>query len=197
MIAFLEGELHSKSSDQVVIKVGGVGYQVFIPLSTFYGLPEPPAPVTLRIHTLIQAETLKLYGFQTLEEKQIFLKLLTIPRIGPRIAINILSGISPAELSQVLASNDVKRLASIPGVGRRSAERLLLELKDKLHPAHPPLPRALLPAQERLFQDALSALINLGYSKMVAEKALNEVMTREPRQSLENLLRQSLRQLAL
>ncbi|MBW1916642.1 MAG: Holliday junction branch migration protein RuvA [Deltaproteobacteria bacterium] len=196
MIALLEGELVLKSSDQVIIKVAGVGYQVFIPLSTFYLLPEPPAPVALQIHTLMTSETLQLYGFQTLEEKQIFLKLLTIPRVGPRMAINILSGLSPQELSEVLASSDVKRMASIPGVGRRSAERILLELKDKLHPARPPLPRDVLPPQERRFQDALSALLNLGYSKAIAEKALNEVQAQGTASSLEDLLRQGLKRLA-
>ncbi|MDD3581489.1 MAG: Holliday junction branch migration protein RuvA [Desulfobacca sp.] len=196
MIALLEGELASKGSDQVIIKVAGVGYQVFIPLSTFYGLPDPPALVTLQIHTYMHAEVLQLYGFQTLEEKQIFLKLLTIPRVGPRIALNILSGFNPQELSEVLASGDVKRMASIPGVGRRSAERILLELKDKLHPAHPPIPRAVLPPQERLFQDALSALLNLGYSKSIAEKALNEVQAQGSALTLEELLRQGLKRLA-
>jgi len=195
MIALLEGELESKSSDQVIIKVAGVGYQVFIPLSTFYGLPDPPASVTLSIHTHMHADVLQLYGFQTLEEKQIFLKLLTIPRVGPRTALNILSGLSPQELSEVLASSDVKRMASIPGVGRRSAERILLELKDKLHPARPPLPQAMLPPQERLFQDALSALINLGYSKSMAEKALNEVVAQGTTLTLEDLLRQGLKRL--
>ncbi|MFP3867816.1 MAG: Holliday junction branch migration protein RuvA [Desulfobacteraceae bacterium] len=194
MIALLEGELALKSSDRVIIKVAGVGYQVFIPLSTFYGLPDPPARVTLQIHTFMHSDNLQLYGFQTLEEKQIFLKLLAIPRVGPRMAINILSGLSPQELSEVLASSDVKRMASIPGVGRRSAERILLELKDKLDAPRASLPRAVLPPQERLFQDALSALLNLGYSKAVAEKALNEVQGTAS--SLEDLLRQGLKRLA-
>lgn len=196
MIALLEGELYRKSADQLVIKVGGVGYQVFVPLSTFYNLPEPPARITLHIHTLIQGEVLQLYGFQTPEEKELFLKLITVPRIGPRLALNILSGISPEELAHVLASGDIKRLAGIPGIGRRSAERLLLELKDKLHPARPPLPDAVLPPQERLLQDALSALLNLGYSKAVAEKVLNEVLAQGTVRTLEDLLRQSLSRLA-
>jgi Holliday junction DNA helicase RuvA len=195
MIALLEGELYSKSADQAVIKIVGVGYQVSIPLSTFCRLPDPPAPVTLHIHTHMQAESLQLYGFSTPEEKQTFLKLLTIPRVGPRMALNILSGISPQELLQALAGEDIKRLVSIPGLGRKSAERILLELKDKLRPAGSPSSVVIPPAQ-RLFQDALSALLNLGYSQKVAEDALRTVQAQGRIETIEDLLRQSLSRLA-
>jgi holliday junction DNA helicase RuvA len=195
MIALLEGELYSKSADQAVIKIGGVGYQVSIPLSTFCRLPDPLAPVTLHIHTHMQSESLQLYGFSTREEKQTFLKLLTIPRVGPRMALNILSGISPEELLQALAGGDIKRLARIPGLGRKSAERILVELKDKLQPADSP-PLAVMPPSQRLFEDALSALLNLGYSNNVAEEALRTVQAQGQIETIEDLLRRSLSRLA-
>ncbi len=191
MIGYLEGQLLEKNPGQIVLLVGGVGYQVLIPLSTFYSLPEPPAPVSLQIHTRIQDDALNLYGFNTLEEKEMFLSLLNIPRIGAKIALNILSGINPEDFAQALATGDVKRLAGIPGIGKKSAERIVLELKDK-QAARPWRPAA--PA-DRLVADALSALLNLGYPKNMAEKALDAART-QGAGTLEELLRQSLKALA-
>ena len=131
MIGFLEGELLEKSPGQVMLKVGGVGYRVLIPLSTFYALPEPPARVSLLIHTRMQDDALNLYGFSSPEEKELFQQLLNIPRIGARMALNILSGINPGEFAEALAQRDFRRLAGIPGIGKKSAERIVLELKDK------------------------------------------------------------------
>jgi Holliday junction DNA helicase RuvA len=192
MIGFLEGELLEKTPGQVIVKVGGVGYQVLIPLSTFYALPDPPAQVALQIHTRLQDEALQLFGFFTPEEKELFLKLLSIPRIGARMALNILSGINPEEFEQALHSGDLKRLAGIPGIGKKSAARILLELKDR-----PPPPSHWRPAAPgaSLAQDALSALVNLGYSRGVAEKALDAARA-EGAATLEELLRQSLKLLA-
>jgi Holliday junction DNA helicase RuvA len=192
MIGFLEGELSAKSPGQVLVKVGGVGYLVFISLNTFYALPEPPGRVALHIHTHLQEEALQLYGFVDPEEKEIFLKLLNIPRIGAKTAINILSGISPGDFRQALAEGDIRRLASIPGVGPKSAERIALELKDKM--ARTFGARALGP-EERERQDALSALLNLGYSKPLAEKALTVAQGQGAR-VLEDLLRCALKWLA-
>jgi holliday junction DNA helicase RuvA len=192
MIGFLEGEILAKHPGLALVKVGGVGYRVHISLNTFYALPDPPAAAALHIHTRIQDDALELFGFVDPEEKAIFLELLNIPRIGPRMALNILSGISPEDFRQALALKDVKRLSSIPGVGRKSAERITLELKDRLAaaaPARRPAP------QERERQDALSALLNLGYAKNLAEKALEAAQT-EGARTLEELLRQSLRVLA-
>jgi holliday junction DNA helicase RuvA len=192
MIGYLEGQLLDKSPGQIVLKVGGVGYQVQIPLSTFYALPEPPAPVALQIHTRIQDDALNLYGFSTGEEKELFLSLLNIPRIGAKMALNILSGINPGDFSQALATGDVRRLAGIPGIGKKSAERIVLELKDKQavirtwRPAGP---------GDRLTADALSALLNLGYPKNLAEKALDAARN-QGAGTLEDLLRQSLKALA-
>ncbi len=193
MIGFLEGEVLSKTPEKALIRVGGVGYQVYISLNTFYALPDPPGEVALHIHTRILDDTVELFGFVGQDEKDLFLELLGIHRVGARMALNILSGISPEELRRVLAANDVKRLASIPGVGRKSAERIILELKYRLE-ARGPLIRQL-PPQERERQDALSALLNLGYPRNQAEKALDQALTQGAR-TLEELLRQSLRVLA-
>ena len=193
MIGFLEGELLEKSPTQVMVKVGGVGYLLQIPLSTFYALPEPQARVFLLVHTRLQEDALNLYGFSTPEEKDLFLQLLNIPRIGARMALNILSGINPGEFAEALAQGDIRRLAGIPGIGKKSAERIVVELKDKrLAPAVPRRPAA---PGEGLVQDALSALLNLGYPKNLAEKALMAARG-QGAASLEDLLRQSLKWLA-
>jgi Holliday junction DNA helicase RuvA len=192
MIGFLEGELLDKTPGQVLVKVGGVGYRVYIPLSTFYALPEPPAKVSLQIHTRLQDDALQLYGFNTPEEKELFLRLLGIPRIGARMALNILSGINPEEFEEALALGDMKRLAGIPGIGKKSAARIILELKDRPPPFSRRRPAA---PSEGLFQDAFSVLLNLGYPKNVAEKAL-ESARGQGADTLETLLRQSLKWLA-
>lgn len=192
MIGFLEGELLQKSPGQVLVKVGGVGYQVHISLTTFYSLPEPPGRVALHIHTHVQEDALKLYGFTDPEEKRIFLELLNIPRIGARMAINILSGISPGEFLRALAEGDARRLANIPGVGRKSAERITLELKDRLAAV---APLKTVGPLDQEHQDALSALLNLGYAKNLAEKAL-EAARHQGARTLEDLLRYALKWLA-
>ena len=192
MIGYLEGQLLDKHPGQIVLLVGGVGYQVQIPLSTFYALPDPPAALALQIHTRIQDDALNLYGFNTPEEKELFLSLLNIPRIGAKMALNILSGINPGDFAQALALGDVKRLAGIPGIGKKSAERILLELKDKQAAT-----RAWRPAApgDRVAADALSALLNLGYPKNMAEKALDAARAQGAK-TLEDLLRQGLKALA-
>ncbi len=192
MIAYLEGELMDKSPGLILVKVGGVGYQVYIPLSTFYALPDPPAQVALQIHTRLQEDDLSLFGFSTQEEKDVFLQLLSIPRVGARTALNILSGINPEDFVQALLQGDDKRLAGIPGIGKKSAARIVLELKDKLPPARRPRPAS---PKETLIQDALSALLNLGYPKNMAEKALDAAQAHGAG-TLEDLLRQSLKMLA-
>ncbi len=194
MIGFLEGELIEKSPTQVMLKVAGVGYLVSIPLSTFYALPEPPAAIRLLIHTRIQEDALNLYGFVSQEEKDLFLQLLNIPRIGARMALNILSGINPGEFAEALAQRDIRRLAGIPGIGKKSAERIVLELKDKKIAPAGRRPASAAPGESQM-QDALSALLNLGYQKNVAEKALDAVRS-QGAVTLEDLLRQSLKWLA-
>jgi Holliday junction DNA helicase RuvA len=193
MIGFLEGVLLSKEPTQVLLKVGGVGYQVFISLTTFYALPEPPATVALKIFTRLADDALQLYGFHDQEEKDLFLQLITIPRIGARMAINILSGISPEEFREALAGRDLKRLCRIPGLGRKSAERLLVELQDRLSP--PDRSRASATPEDLTYAEALSALLNLGYPKNQAETALAGARS-QGAASLEELLRRSLKILA-
>jgi Holliday junction DNA helicase RuvA len=187
MIGFLEGELLDKNPNQVVLKVGGVGYRVLIPLSTFYALPEPPARVSLLIYTRMQEDALNLYGFSSQEEKELFQQLLNIPRIGARMALNILSGIDPGEFAEALAQRDIRRLSGIPGIGKKSAERIILELKDK---------KSLQDPRRRQWRGPrrLSA-VNLGYPKNVAEKALDAARG-QGAETLENLLRQSLKWLS-
>lgn len=192
MIGYLEGEILAKSPGMVLVKVGGVGYQVHISLNTFYALPDPPGAAILQIHTRILDDAIELFGFATSDEKEIFLELLSIHRIGARMALNILSGISPEEFRKAVAGNDVKRLASIPGLGRKSAERIALELRDRLAASAPARIHA---PQERERQDALSALLNLGYAKNLAEKALDKAQA-QGAHTLEELLRQSLKWLA-
>jgi Holliday junction DNA helicase RuvA len=192
MIGYLEGEILAKAPGLVLVKVGGVGFQVSISLNTFYKVPDPPGQAALLIHTRIQDDALLLYGFADQDEKELFLELLSIPRIGARIALNILSGISPEEFREAVAGSDAKRLSSIPGVGRKSAERITLELKDRLAattPARRPAP------QEQERQDALSVLLNLGYAKNQAEKALDKAHDKGA-SGLEELLRQALKWLA-
>ena len=192
MIGFLEGELLEKKPGQILLKVGGVGYRVFISLTTFYALPEPPARVALQIHTRLQDDALHLYGFIDVAEKELFLRLLNVPRVGARIALNILSGINPGEFQQAVAHGDLKRLAAIPGVGKKSAERIIMELKGQAPPAIPGRP---LTQGDRAREDALSALVNLGYPKATAEKALDAAASKGAA-SVEDLLRQGLKWLA-
>ena len=138
MIGLLEGEIICKGPTELIIKVGGVGYRVHIPLSTFYALPEPPARISLLIHTRVQEDALNLYGFGTPEEKELFLQLLAIPRIGARMALNILSGISPGEFAQALAQRDIRRLASIPGIGKNPPSASSWNSRTSSSPPGPP-----------------------------------------------------------
>ena len=200
MIAHIQGLLHFKSPEYLVIDVDGIGYQVHVPLSTFYDLPQVGNTVSLHIHTHVREDALQLYGFQSPEEKALFVRLMSISGIGPRLAVNILSGISPAELVESLGHNNLARLISIPGVGRKTAERIMLELRDKLTalaPSHDATAPAKTAADEAMNEDALSALLNLGYKKGVAQQAIENARKRlEGEITLETLLKESLRALA-
>ena len=200
MIAHIQGFLHFKSPEYLVIDVDGIGYQVQVSLSTFYDLPQLGSTVSLHIHTHVREDALQLYGFQSPEEKILFVRLISISGIGPRLAVNILSGISPAELVDCLIQNNLARLISVPGVGRKTAERIMVELRDKvssLVPSHDVTVPVKTAADEAVIEDALSALLNLGYKKGVAQRAIENARKRlQGEITLESLLKESLRSLS-
>ena len=194
MIAHLKGKLTYKSPIEIAIDVNGVGYQVFVPLSTFYALPELKEDVFLDIHTHMREESLKLFGFYTTDEKRIFEKLIAINKVGPKLALTILSGMSPAELFTTIDSNDIGKLSTIPGIGRKTAERLILEMRDRMDgiSLDSDIKKDSTP-QNGLFDDALSALINLGYKKNQAEQTLKKVYPEgEVGDSIEDIIKKSL-----
>ncbi|MGC8495257.1 MAG: Holliday junction branch migration protein RuvA [Syntrophobacteraceae bacterium] len=199
MIASLEGKLRAKNPEYVIVDVGGVGYHVQVPLSTFYELPDLGQPVMLNVHTHVREDAIQLFGFRSMAEKEMFLLLTAVNGIGPRLAIGILSGISPEELRQVIVRQDHLRLKNVPGVGKKIAERVVLELRDKVQgktreKAGPPQPFS--DGSDSL-PDAFSALVNLGYRPAEAEKALQRAkasLGENP--SLEELLRGALKALA-
>jgi holliday junction DNA helicase RuvA len=171
MIAHLHGKLLAKHPNQVVIEVGGVGYDVTISVPTFSDLPEAGAEVALHIHTHVREDALALYGFLRASEKQLFEKLITVSGIGPKLAITILSGMAADEMVGSIRGNDVARLTRIPGIGKKTAERMVLELRDKL-PAPGATSVPAVSARSATEEDVLSALMNLGYQRAAAEKAL-------------------------
>ncbi len=194
MIALLRGTLAYKSSDHVIIDVGGVGYRLFIPLSTFYSLPET-GDVSLFTHTHVREDALLLYGFLSMEEKELFGILISISGVGPKLAVNILSHIPASDLKRAIATGDIKRLSSLPGIGKKTAERLVLELKDKVGPVHD-LPEAegdkSNTSAADISNDVISALINLGYKENQARKVL-ESMELAPGLTMEEALKGALK----
>ena len=174
MIALLTGKIAHKSPDHIILDVNGVGYRVMIPFSTYYELPEDGA-VSLHIHTSVREDAIHLYGFRTRLEKSFFQLLISVSGVGPKLARDILSNIQPAALAQALSLNDIHKLSTIPGIGKKTAERLILELKDKVGM----LEIAALPASEvrgipseDIIEDVVSALMNLGYKEPQVKKAL-------------------------
>ena len=199
MIAFLEGRLLSKSPEYIIVSAQGIGYQVAVPLSSFYDLPALEQGVRLHIYTHVRQDAIQLFGFLTPNEKEIFLLLLGVSGIGPKVALNILSGISSQELSQALMAEDSARIQRIPGIGKKTAERIVLELKDKIKKlSSGSLPNLVREVGEGTpWEDALSALVNLGYPKAIAEKALGLIKNdTEDTISLEDLLRKALKSLS-
>jgi holliday junction DNA helicase RuvA len=194
MIAHLKGQLIEKSPVSLVVDVQGVGYEVFIPLTVYYELPECGTTVSLYIHTRIREDSLRLFGFLKEADKQMFELLTRISKVGPKIALAFLSGMTAQELTQAVFSDDISTLSAIPGVGRKTAERLALELKDKLSELNlqPEAATANPVPGGGIKDDAVSALVNLGYKKAQAEQALKKVWRDEARPSLEELIRDSL-----
>ncbi|MGH7854094.1 MAG: Holliday junction branch migration protein RuvA [Candidatus Binatia bacterium] len=196
MIAHISGTLAQKIPGEAIVDVGGVGYQILIPLNVFYRLPEIGASVSLQIYTHVREDALQLFGFQDLAEKQLFLLLLGVSGIGPKLAVNILSGIAVDDLSRALKEGDQVRLVAIPGVGRKLAERMIVELKDKFATLAPAgLESAKTDGGSQLLLDAVSALVNLGYKRPDAEKMVREVL-RKGERSLENVLKETLRRMS-
>ena len=194
MIARLSGTVLEKHPNRVVVDVGGVGYDVQVPLSTFYGLGEPGAGVTLRVHTHVREDAIALYGFASPLEQDLFERLISISGIGPKLALAVLSGIDPGELVRAIRTQDVARLTRIPGVGKKTAERIGLELKDRMPLAAAPQgDQPDVPEGGGLRDDLLSALANLGYQRAGAEKAVDAAIKKTPDASFEQALRDILR----
>ena len=189
MIAHLVGTLLEKHLQRLVVDVGGVGYDVQVPLSTFYGAGDPGGQVRLRIHTHVREEAIQLFGFLTPLELQLFQRLISVSGIGPKVALSILSGIEPADLLRAIRESDVARLTRIPGVGRKTAERLVVELKDRLPrdaDGEEPIEVEVGPDVRT---DVLSALANLGYQRSAVEKTVDAVLKADPDGDFEPLLR--------
>ncbi len=174
MIALLRGVLLEKHPNQALVDVGGVGYDVTIPVSTFTGLPEPGGEVRLRIHTHVREDALSLYGFLTQDEKNLFERLIAVSNIGPTLAIKVLSGLEAADLASAIRKGELERLVRIPGVGKKTAERIILELRDKLPAPVGEAATAAQPALTDVDQDVLSALLNLGCARPAAETAIRK-----------------------
>lgn len=193
MIALLTGEIAHRHADAIVLDVNGVGYRVQIPLSTFYALPERGI-ARLHIHTHVKEDAISLFGFLTAEEKNFFALLILVSGVGPKLAINILSHMPAGELASALVEGDIPRLTGIPGIGKKSAERLVLELQDKAVPfalgdVDKQIKRSDAPAGLR--EDAISALVNLGYKENLAKKAVKDIDV-PPGATLEEVLKSAL-----
>jgi holliday junction DNA helicase RuvA len=192
VIGHLRGQLLRKTPQEVLLDVGGVGYRVHIPVSTFYRLGEAGTVVSLQVHTHVREDTLALYGFATDTEQALFERLLGVAGVGPRVALSILSGIEAADLVAALRGSDLARLTRIPGVGKKTAERLVVELKDKVAALLPPGPPAAVEAPSGDKADLVSALANLGYTRGEAEKAADRALREDGGARFEDLLRRSL-----
>jgi len=197
VIALLKGSLLEKNPSRLIVDVGGVGYDVLVPLSTFYVVGEPGAAVTLRIHTHVREDVIALYGFATAIEQHLFERLIAISGIGPKLALAVLSGIEPAELMKAIRLQDVARLTAIPGIGKKTAERIGLEMKDRLPATLHGVGQepAKVRPEDQLRDDLLSALMNLGYQRPVAEKAIEKTLKDRTDAPFEQALRDVLRAL--
>lgn len=192
MIALLRGVLVEKHPNQAIVEAGGVGYDVTIPVSTFTHLPDPGAEVRLRIHTHVREDALALYGFLTQDEKALFEKLIGVSGIGPTLAVKILSGVTAPDLIYALRRGEVERLVRIPGIGKKTAERLVLELRDKLPAATGEEPEVAATVLSAIDQDVLSALLNLGCARPQAETAVRKAKAAGAPADFEPLFRRAL-----
>ncbi len=202
MIGFLSGKILEKEANTVIIDVGGVGYEVTIPLSTFYELGDVGSDISLRIFTHVREDALQLFGFKTARERELYLKLISVQGIGAKSGITMLSGMSADEIVTAIRTNNLVRLTSIPGVGKKTAERMVIELRDKIGELSASAAAGISSAAgsegspESIFDDALSALVNLGYQRNSAEKALQDAAKEGAETSVQKLLRAALQRLA-
>jgi holliday junction DNA helicase RuvA len=201
LIAHIAGKLIQKQPNSVIVDVGGVGYELTVPLSTFYDLGEIGADVSLRAYTYVREDALQLFGFRTDREKQLFLLLTSVSGVGPKLGITLLSGMSADDLIRALRDNNLARLTNIPGVGKKTAERLVVELRDKVAKLSvvaqaEPVQSDYAPVANALSDDIVSALVNLGYQKAAAEKAVGNVFKENADVSFEVALKLALRALA-
>jgi len=206
LIAHLSGTLLAKQPTSAIVDVGGVGYEVVIPLSTFYELGENGSQVQLRIYTHVREDALQLFGFKTARERELFLQLISVNGVGPSLAIKLLSGMNADEMIASIRTNNLVRLVAIPGVGRKTAERLVVDLRDKIAALSSPaleeefaakaVAAGELASTESMRDDAMSALANLGYQRAAAEKAVKNAIDEGGDLSVEVILRRSLRSLA-
>ena len=197
MIGLLRGRIADKQPNTLIVDVQGVGYEVHVPLSTFYDAGDTGGEITLRIYTHVREDALQLYGFLTELERQLFEKLIGISGIGPRLAIAVLSGMDPRELMTTVQRGDVARLTGIPGVGKKTSERIVLELRDRLAqlPGGAPADSAPSNGADRVRSDLLSALQNLGYHRPQAEKAIDATLQTMSNPTFEHALKAALREL--
>ncbi|HXW08435.1 MAG TPA: Holliday junction branch migration protein RuvA [Vicinamibacterales bacterium] len=195
MIARLRGTLVEKGPNRIVVDVGGIGYDVQVPLSTFYALGETGGSISLRVHTHVREDAIALFGFNSRLEQDLFERLIAISGIGPRLALSVLSGIEPGELVRAVRLQDVARLTAIPGVGKKTAERIGLELKDRLPASLQPTTDTAAPATpgEQLRDDLISALVNLGYQRATVEKIVDRELEASPDAAFEGVLKATLR----
>jgi Holliday junction DNA helicase RuvA len=194
MIASISGKLRRKGTDYLIVDVSGVGYQVHVPLSTYCGIPENGEEVSLHIHTHLREDSLSLFGFLTEAEKDMFLLLMGVSGIGPRLALAVLSSLSVADLSCAIRSSDDAKLCAIPGIGKKTAARMVLELKDKIQLLLAPLTTSssMTVAGRNDDEDVISALVGLGYKKPLAEETVKKVRHERPGLAIEELIREAL-----
>lgn len=200
MIAALTGRLVYKSPSQITLDVQGVGYELFIPLSTFYSLPDIDEPASLRVHTHLREDAIQLFGFLTTTEKDAFILLTGISGIGPKLALSVLSTLSVTDLISAIQAGDMEKLATVPGIGKKSAGRIVLELKDKVERLCA-MPAATVhvtgDSSSRLHDDALSALVNLGYRAQEAKDIIKRItQSQSSPMPLKDLIRETLKELA-
>ena len=195
MIGFLRGRVFEKQPNRLTLDVQGVGYELIVPLSTYYEIGEAGTDVALRVHTHVREDAIQLFGFLTDLERQLFERLIGINGIGPKLAVAVLSGIEPRDFVTAINRGDVARLTRVPGIGKKTAERMVLELKDRLQALQAPIEEPEETSDDKLRIDLVSALQNLGYHRPQAEKAIETTLAAAPEVTFEQALKSALREL--